>query len=196
MPVEALFCRGPSIPEQHKNIRDIRQTTSTTKPTTNGFHSHFNGIAVRITRAWQPSSAWSRPIKQTDNKETSVRGNVILQAHRRTSTQYEIHESFGRDQTKQLSNTFDVSNYKIVYAVEQKVPSVFHHLITDCVKTAVWLGVWLKPVLVEWIHDHKHDWISLLCCSSPDSEQPVMQYRCNYWHIKQFLFGVWKNSFI
>lgn len=49
-----LVCHGPSIPGQHK-ILEINKINN--EPTTNGFHSHFNGIAIRVTLAWQPSGA-------------------------------------------------------------------------------------------------------------------------------------------
>lgn len=49
-----LVYHGPSIPRQHK----IAETNNiNNEPTKNGFHSHFNGIAIRVTLAWQPSSA-------------------------------------------------------------------------------------------------------------------------------------------
>lgn len=45
------------------------ETNGNNEQTRNGFHSHFNGIAIRVTLMWQPSSVWSRPVRQTHKKQ-------------------------------------------------------------------------------------------------------------------------------
>lgn len=55
MPVDPLLAMGPGYQNSTKNSKDEQNDNG---PRTNGFHSHFNGIAIRVTLAWQPSSAY------------------------------------------------------------------------------------------------------------------------------------------
>lgn len=47
-------------PESQNSTKKVETNNTNNEPTTNGFHSHFNGIAIRVTLMWQSSSARSR----------------------------------------------------------------------------------------------------------------------------------------